>query len=83
MENTKNYIRVLIVGRPNVGKTSFVNCISGSNLKVGNFTGWDVIEDFVHLNSRNPSQLTSWDRRQCSQYISNLQREELDHGHVN
>jgi len=34
-----NYIKILIIGRPNVGKTSIINCLSGSNLKVGNFAG--------------------------------------------
>ncbi len=33
------YKKILIIGRPNVGKTSFVNCLAGSKLKVGNFAG--------------------------------------------
>ncbi len=37
MEN--KYLRILVIGRPNVGKTSIVNCLTGSNLKVGNFAG--------------------------------------------
>lgn len=42
MTENKNHIRVLVVGRPNVGKTSLINKITGSNLKVGNFTGVTV-----------------------------------------
>ena len=35
----KQKIVVALAGQPNVGKSSIINKISGSNLKVGNFAG--------------------------------------------
>ncbi|CBG39338.1 ferrous iron transport protein B [Helicobacter mustelae] len=32
-------ITIVLVGQPNVGKTSLINYLSGAHLKVGNFTG--------------------------------------------
>ncbi len=37
--NNLAYKRILVIGKPNVGKTSFINNITGSNLKVANFSG--------------------------------------------
>ncbi|HEX2864976.1 MAG TPA: ferrous iron transport protein B, partial [Deinococcales bacterium] len=63
-------VRLAIAGNPNVGKTSLVNAIAGTNLKVGNWAGvtvekreaalqhgdWDVrLEDLPGVYSLNPS----------------------------
>lgn len=37
-----NKIRAALVGNPNVGKTTFINALAGSNLKVGNWAGVTV-----------------------------------------
>ncbi len=38
----KNFIKVAIVGNPNVGKTTILNQIAGTSLKVGNWPGVTV-----------------------------------------
>lgn len=38
----KKHITIALAGQPNVGKSSIINKMSGSNLRVGNFTGVTV-----------------------------------------
>ena len=35
----KRTLTIALVGQPNVGKSSLINALSGSHLKVGNFSG--------------------------------------------
>lgn len=44
------YKRILVIGKPNVGKTSFINNITGSNLKVANFSG--VTTDLSYVSTK-------------------------------
>lgn len=50
--NNLKYLPIFVIGRPNVGKTSWINSISGSNLKVGNFTGATATIDGVILRHK-------------------------------
>lgn len=45
----KNHITIALAGQPNVGKSSIINKISGSNLRVGNFTGVTVEKAYANL----------------------------------
>ena len=49
----ENKITVVLVGQPNVGKTLLINKISGSNLRVGNFTGVTVEKAQASLHYKN------------------------------
>ena len=46
-------VRVVLVGRPNSGKSSVYNALTGGNAKVGNFPGItvDIMEGDVDLPS--------------------------------
>lgn len=49
-EQNKKRIRVALVGQPNVGKSLLINSLSGSHLKVGNFSGVTVEKAEAFLN---------------------------------
>ena len=42
MQNKNNIITVGLIGNPNTGKTSLLNCLTGVNLHVGNWPGKTV-----------------------------------------
>lgn len=44
------HITIALAGQPNVGKSSIINKISGSNLKVGNFTGVTIEKAYANLS---------------------------------
>lgn len=46
----KKHITIALAGQPNVGKSSIINKISGSNLKVGNFTGVTIEKAYANLS---------------------------------
>lgn len=46
----KKQITIALAGQPNVGKSSIINKISGSNLKVGNFTGVTIEKAYANLS---------------------------------
>jgi ferrous iron transport protein B len=46
-------IRVALVGQPNVGKSLLINSLSGSNLKVGNFSGVTVEKAEANLKYKD------------------------------
>jgi ferrous iron transport protein B len=48
-------LRVLLVGNPNVGKSSLINALAGSNLSVGNWPGTTVDRLSVKLHLQNHS----------------------------
>lgn len=50
--NNNIYKRILVIGMPNVGKTSIINCVANCNLKVGNFAGvtTDIAEIMLSFN---------------------------------
>ena len=58
MNNVSSYKRILVVGRPNVGKTSIINCLAGCNLKVGNFAG--VTTDLAEVMLKYKSVIFSF-----------------------
>ncbi|MCI7485040.1 MAG: ferrous iron transport protein B [Helicobacter sp.] len=46
-------ITIALVGQPNVGKSSLINAIAGSNLKVGNFSGVTIEKTQTTLQYKN------------------------------
>lgn len=48
-----NEIVVVLVGQPNVGKSALINKISGSNLRVGNFSGVTIEKAEAHINYKD------------------------------
>ena len=52
-ENRSNAVRVALVGQPNVGKSSILNAISGSKVRVGNFPGVTVEKASASLRRGN------------------------------
>ncbi|RDU69390.1 ferrous iron transport protein B [Helicobacter brantae] len=51
----KKHITIALAGQPNVGKSSIINKISGSNLKVGNFTGVTIEKAYATFEHQNYS----------------------------
>ena len=51
----KQTITIALAGQPNVGKSSIINKISGSNLKVGNFAGVTIEKAYATFEYQNYS----------------------------
>jgi len=50
---SKQYIKIALVGQPNVGKSMLINAISNAKLKVGNFTGVTVEKKSVRFDYKD------------------------------
>lgn len=51
----KKNITIALAGQPNVGKSSIINKMSGSNLKVGNFTGVTIEKAYANFTFQDYS----------------------------
>lgn len=51
----RKHITIALAGQPNVGKSSIINKISGSNLKVGNFTGVTIEKAYANFDYKDYS----------------------------
>lgn len=51
----KKHITIALAGQPNVGKSSIINKISGSNLRVGNFTGVTIEKAYANFTYQDYS----------------------------
>jgi ferrous iron transport protein B len=53
VKKIKNKIKIALVGQPNVGKSTLINSISNSKLKVGNFAGATVEKTTVDFSYKD------------------------------